>query len=404
MSAGMPWNPRLFGKPACPIHKSDLEEISGPYGCPRRFKYRRDAEADGASSAHADRQGKVSAKTALGSAVHEAIARALTHPQVVARVLAGPGGVTFDTVRSALVREFNVEVGGRDVDWGKDNASDLMDERAAMVFGLLDNLHRHVAEIIMVEPAFTAVSADYVTAGHVDLLYRPRAAPSTLAITDWKTGAQKPHAIKLAHGWESGLYSNAVHSGAFIDRKHVELAPVVAHLPHGSAAMWHARGGRHSIARPTRFQAQRDCLELMLADIAAGEVLADARTFHQFPSAIYHVHLGDYVPYEKAGKKEAKRPEDLIHYNLSVPAKVSYVAGDLRGPAWLPVARTEHDIPRLEDRLRTIVGTVRMGRFLDIVDEHCIRCSFKLDCLTRGYAPRGEELAQVESVLREAGI
>jgi hypothetical protein len=110
--------------------------------------------------------------------------------------------------------------------------------------------------------------------------------------------------------------------------------------------------------------------------------------------------LADFVPYKKAGAKEVKRPEDLKHFGYVQPTKHKYTAGELRGPAWLPVKLSEYDMPRLESRLRNVVGSIRMGRFIDQVGERCKRCSFKGDCLTGGYAPTGDARKSLERTLR----
>jgi hypothetical protein len=99
-----------------------------------------------------------------------------------------------------------------------------------------------------------------------------------------------------------------------------------------------------------------------------------------------------------------KRSEDIAHYKLTTPGEVKFVSGEYRGPAWLPVNREETEVPRLKHRLRTVVGTVRMGRFLDLVGERCNRCPFKLQCLNDGYAPQGEELQKLTQAFQEAGL
>ena len=95
------------------------------------------------------------------------------------------------------------------------------------------------------------------------------------------------------------------------------------------------------------------------------------------PAEISIVHLRDFVPYVK--KTSRAKP------------------GDLRGPGWYASRRTSSDVARLRVSLKTVVGTVRMGRFLEQLGEQCSRCPFRTDCLTAGHeldAAEGRALAR----------
>jgi hypothetical protein len=392
------WNFRKYGTAGDPIHKSHLTKITGDYGCPKAFRYEQDARAAGQRE-----RGSVSAKAALGTASHETISRALTNPKVCPALLAGTGTITSAQVRTVLEHELDLEIGSRIVDWYGDDRSELIAERVAMICGVLHDVHKYVAEVVLVEPGFVVQLDRYWLSGHIDLLYRPRAAPDKLAICDWKTGATKPLEIELDHSWEAGVYASAVHAGWFITREAVHLAQT----PGGGS--WEAQCHGERAVDPSRFIAQREVLEAALIDVARDveavpvTELTGARRFDEFPTEIYHVHLADYVPYQKAGSKAAKRGEDLRFYNLDAPAQVKYVKGDRRGPAWLPVRRTEHDVPRVKHRLRNIVGMIRLGKFIDQIGEKCRRCPYAAECLTTGYAVEGDERAQLELALRAVG-
>lgn len=300
-------------------------------------------------------------------------------------------------MRATFEHEFRLACEGRSIDWGKENPEELIADRVAMIHGALGDLSERVAEVVMVEAGFTVQHDDVHMAGHTDLVYRPREAPDELALADWKTGAQKPHELELDHGWEAGIYSLALRDGAFLPREYVQLEP------HESGG-WRARCHTHDLVRATRWQAERDALEAALGSIALGEHVEGALRFGQFPARIHMVHLADYVPYKKAGKKVVNRREDCDYFGAPAGTSIRFSEGERRGPAWLPINRKENDVPRLGHRLRTVVGTVRMGRFLDLVGERCQRCRFSNDCLNGGYAPRGPELAQLEQTLREAGL
>ncbi len=376
----MAWLYKRYGSASDPIHKSDLNGITGDYGCDRQFRYYKDAQADGQDESETERV--VSGKAAAGNAVHETIARALQNPEMRARVLAGPADVSRKRIADVFAEELQREAAGREIAWYRDKADKVCADRVSMVVGLLSRLHAHVAEVVLVEGGFIVPFEGYWLSGHIDLLYRPKNNPAGLALADWKSGAQKPHAIELEHGWEAGIYSLAVRAGFFLARDSLtdkELQAAGSHL-----------------------SARREALEAVLIEraLAAEAGAPIVPSFGEFPEEIWHVHLGDYVPYQKAGSKECKRPEDVRHYGSPAGTKLKYLAGDLRGPAWLPVRRTEEDIPRLAYQLRQVVGTVRMGRFAERRGEKCMRCAFREPCLNTGYAPRGEEQRETERRLR----
>ena len=388
----MAWNYRRWGTVNNPIHKSHVNTLTGAYSCPRRFQFEMDLQA-GAAERDERARGMISASLACGSAAHETIARALSNPELCAAILEGAGAVSRSRVKATFWEELDTETSGRSIEWGKASADDYID----MVHGALDRLHQHAVGVVMLEAGFTLNLGEYYLAGHIDLMYRPRDAPLTLGLGDWKTGATKPDPIELNHGWESGIYSAAMRFGTFLGREHVSFT----RAPDGQ---WIGTCGARSVTRSTRWQAERDALEAALDDIARGTPHPGTCRFDEFPSEIRHVHLRDYIPYRKAGTKAAKRAEDLAYYGLKTPGTVSYAAGQRRGPAWIPVRRSERDVPRLKHRLRTVVGTVRMGRFLDLVGERCNRCPFSTQCLNDGYAPQGEELQEIARAFEEAGL
>ncbi len=400
-SAAANWNYRAYGTASDPIHKSHLNAITGDYGCPRRFRYDMDARANRLPGA--DERDTVGGKAAAGTAAHETIARALTKPEVRDRLLAG-GVVTREQVSVVFAQEYVRELGGRAAQWYRDSEADECDERISMIVGLLNRLHERVARVLAVEPGFIAPLGEYWLSGHIDLIYAPRDAPDAIAMCDWKTGASKPVQVELDHGWEAGVYSAAMHAGMFIARDQINCSAT-------NEGKTVAVCGAHAVEHSSRYIAEREALERALIDLARYSLPPTpfkaplVTRFDCFPAQIHHVHLADYVPYKKAGKKAVKRPEDLAHYGYtSAVDKHAYVAGDMRGPAWLPVELHAYDLPRLEARLRNVVGMIRMGRFIDQVGERCNRCSHSVDCLSSGYAPRGEERKQLDLALRSVDV
>lgn len=377
------WNYRAFGTIEDPIHKSDLASITGDYGCLRAFKFNKDLVAEGKRR---DSETECNGRMTAGTATHEAIARALGNDKVQPLLLAGDGKwcVTADQCMRVWHQEFDQSVAGRLVHWYDQDETKIPALHGAMIAGVLNDMANHVLSVRSQEAGFIVRIGDYWCSGHTDLIYEPRRYPGSLALADFKTGAQRPHQIELDHSWESGIYSAAMRSGIWIDRARFEL-------PIGSV---------------NKYMREREALEAELIRVAKlfehGELPNHAYVLGQFPADIRYVHLADYPPYLKATTKEISRPEELEFFGYAEAGSRKFAAGDRRGPAWYRVRRTETDIPRLESLLKNVIGTVRMGRFFENVGEKCSRCSHREPCLNSGYEVRGDERAQLERVM--AGI
>lgn len=413
----MAWNHQRWGTLADPIHKSDLQKItSSLFGCPRAFKHERDERE---SPSPVEPRTFVDGKSVLGIATHETINRALTNPGVVDRLLGG-GKLPEARVAEVFASELERARGGRELVWyGKsDNPERLTRQKVVMVTALLNDLHRYVSEVVLVEPGFIAKLGDYWIAGQVDLIYRPRSNPQGLAFTDWKSGAQLPHPIDLEHGFESGFYAHALKAGVFLPREEIRATqaddgtwvargPVIAPYA-GSFAAEHSctEASIIQLVHPNRIAAERACMEASLIQLIRQGEHRDPRidlpgdgvacSFDVFPDELHYVHLLDYVPYDRAGTKKVDRREHLQWYGVSHLAQVRYQKGDLRGPGWYPMARRESDVARLESLLRDEVRAVRMGIFPRRVDgTKCTRCPHKQPCLTSGYDPTASDKEQL---------
>jgi len=382
----MAWDYKRWGTIDDPIHKSDLNAISGDYGCLRAFKYGKDATAEGKSR---ESETECNGRMMSGTAAHETIARALSNPKVQPKMLGHQDVWSVDVASCQRVYDLEMAqaVSGRQVHWYDADDEKITVQRAEMIAGVLNNMKHHVKSVRLLEAGFIVKIGDYWCSGHTDLIHEPMRKPGTIALADWKTGQTKPNEIALNHSWESGVYSAAMKSGLWIAREHVELP----------------------INTVGRYMKEREALETELIRVAKaytehGELPDHVQVLGQFPSEIHYVHLADYVPYQKAGKKEAKRPEELRFYGLDAPGDVKYAKGQQRGPAWYEVRRTEQDIPRLESLLRNVVGTIRMGRFFESVGEKCTRCPHKQPCLNSGYELRGDPKQVMDRMLKQLAI
>lgn len=386
------WNPRTWGSLEDPVHKSHISSLIGEFACSAQFRRDREREVRG------EERETLGGKTAMGTAGHETIARALRKPEMRARILGGEAPAEA-TIRAVVESEFRAATNGLEVVWyGKSSYEDNLEEIVAMVRGLFATFSKHVASVELVEAGFIAPLGKWWTEGHVDMIYRSTAAGEALAQTDWKTGATKPHPIALDHGFEAGFYSAAMRHGAF--------------LPTDVLATWRAAAQRGETRIPFEStntfdepelralaQASSDRAAMHIALRAIGRRNGPTSMwtppgvvyFGEFPQVIRLTHLADFVPYEKKGKKKVTRPEEVAHWGLLEPGDVQYEKGQARGPGWYHVRTGEGDLPRLEARLRTIVGLVRMGMFVDSVGEKCTRCSYREPCLNGGYELRGDD-------------
>lgn len=402
------WDWRKWGTLQDPIHKSHMSSLIGEFACTKAFSLDRLAELT-----HQPRE-TCSGKTEAGTAVHETIARALRAPALRDSIIAGSPSTTPERIRTVLSTEFERATAGREVRWyGKSEQEKALREGVEMVTGLFADLHRHVASVELVEAGFIAQLGELWIEGHTDLVYRPRLSElqqlstDALAFTDWKTGAQKPHQLTLDHGFESGFYAHACATGTFIPVTVLDAwreAVAQDRLSDVPLDPWDALaiGAAHD---------ERSAMHVALRAVAkkridTGELVEGAVRFERFPDVIRLTHLRDYIPYAKKGTKSVERPEDLefwsrtLGHTVQPKDKVTYVAGQHRGGAWLEVKRRADDVTRLERMLRQVIGWVRFGRFVEAVGEKCTRCPYRGPCLTGGYELAGDDAKALRDALK----
>lgn len=388
------WNWQQWGKPHDLIHQSDLNGLIGKFGCPAQFRFKKEERAMG-GFAYENAGGKLAA----GNAVHAVIHRVMQSPAARAVVL-DPNArnrIQRDQIESAFAEEFFREVNGRPVDWYKVDGTKWKAECVEMLCGLFYEMHKHVAAVELAEAAFVYQLGGVWLTGAVDLIYRARnedgSASDRLSFADWKTGKQRPHQIDLDHGWQSGIYGNALRSAWFVPFENVPQIP----------------GRRH------RDTVEAICVQVAQAQAALDEdetperenVLANLvnafklTRFDEYPEKIRYVHLQDLIPYARKTTKKLTRPEEIAWQGLAEPEKVTFEKGDRRGPAWYHVNRSEADTRRLQHLLKAMVGWVRFGRFPAAPGEMCSRCKFRGPCLTDGYKPIGNEKRRLDTIQKK---
>lgn len=337
------WNHQAYATAADPLRQSDLNEIAGSsYSCPKRFEFRKHAEANGVERAR-----RSYANREIGTAVHETISRVLKNDASRHAVLVKGRLPQESKVLQVVEEEFNRAVdiasNGQGVEWGKLRQFDTFKEAVAMVRGALRTLGDRCAEVLLVEAPFTlefsrGLSKPIHAMGTCDLVYL--AHDGEVGLLDWKTGKAKPDRISLDHGYQLALYARAVEEGLFYQS----------------------------------------------GTIGEGEPV----TVGRYPKHIDIVHVRDFTPYKKKTKRKLT-VMDAAWAGGEAGKPHEFVAGDERGPGWFPSHRTANDDARFAVSLKTLVGTVRLGRFLEHIGPDCTRCEYRERCLTEGHGPSEQE-------------
>ena len=399
------WNWQTWGRAHDLIHQSDLNGLIGKFGCLEQFRRKKEERATTTAKIYENASGKL----ASGNAVHAVIHRIMRQPHAVAAMFDADQNFSRGSLKAGFDEEFEKERAGRPVDWYRVNEDKWRDECVSMLDGLLTDMRNHISEVVMAEAGFVyEIDGMWIT-GSTDLVYRTPGL-KRLAIADWKTGAQLPHQIDLDHGWQSGIYGNALRDAYWVPYENVtpregqthrdameEVCTEIAMAWQEVIETEQSRDGLVNEADYVKEWGER-CVVAVGAKAQLDSIVVKhaATRFGEYPERIRHVHLRDYIPYLRGGSKMLTRPEELEWAGLSAPEKSKYVKGDLRGPAWYRVQRAESDMPRLRHLLRAAVSWVRMGRFPSAPGEMCSRCKFREPCLLEGYKPIGEDKRQLE--------
>jgi hypothetical protein len=362
----MGWDYRRFGTATDPIRQSALGAFASQDGCGRRYRYERDAEAAGI-----ERERRTAHwRPTVGTAVHAAIERALGREPMVSAVLEGrlPSAQRVDAViDEELVRAAE----GREIEWGDASASLERVTARWMVLGALRTVAERAQRIVAIEAPFTVELDGYTLGGTIDLAYEPRgvAPGSEVAFADWKTGERRPHQVVLDHGYQTGIYSLALASGVLWPGEPRELRigmhPSAVHIVHLRAYASHER--TRAVLAAVRESADTS-KEIAVRVARRGWPVST----HAIAGALRALADDGLVAKKRAGK-------DTIWSATTTDREPAADA------IWLESRRRPDDVARLRVSLRTIVGTVRMGRFVEQIGEQCGRCPFRAACLGDGH-------------------
>ena len=374
------WDYRRFGTAADPIRQSALGAFASQDGCGRRYRYERDAEAAGIERERATAHWRPT----VGTAVHRVIERALGREPMASAVLEGrlPSPQRVDAV---LDEELVRAAEGRPIDWG--DASPQHERIVArwMVLGALRTVSERAARIIAIEAPFVVELDGYTLGGTIDLVYEPRGAEPgrAVALADWKTGERRPHQVVLDHGYQTGIYSHALRDGVLWPGTEREtrlgLHPESIHIVHLRSYASHER--LRAVLAAVR-ESSDTSKELLVRVARRGWPVST----HSIGGALRALAEDGLVTKKRAGK-------DTIWSATPTDREPAAEA------IWLESRRSPDDVARLRVSLRTIVGTVRMGRFVEQLGEQCGRCPFRQQCLGDGHVSE-TTAAQIDRALR----
>lgn len=401
----MPWNHRAYASASDPARQSDLSDVASPYGCSRRFHYRKTEQADGTRLPRE----RAFWKAVHGTVIHRLIERALA-PAVWAKLREhGERAVRSRSFAARLeqlyVEELPVAAEGLPVDWGTDDPEAARDQACVMVRELLLDLLERMERPLAVEAPFLAEIESgrqggrrgrgeperYHLQGTIDLAYEPLGCPGEVALTDWKSGKMRAHPVVLAHGYQVAMYAHAVEHGRLWPGTEQErvlgVFPSAVHIVHLRDYLPYAKRTTFTLDRPEEVAWARELAAAhgLLDGIGGPERLSRGARVEIEPSTTPPPKIKkDGTPYKRP--KRANPPLVTLKY-------------DRRGPAWYAAPRTPEDVARLKVSLASIVGTVRLGRFYESIGEGCDRCAFKGPCLTEGHQVARDEMTAINRAL-----
>jgi hypothetical protein len=375
------WDHRAWGTAKDPVRQSGLNAFSSQDGCAKRYKYERDAEARGETR---ESQSQMAPwKRTLGTAVHATIERALKNEQMRAAVLAGRVPQP-DTLTRVMGEEMLRAAEGLKIDWGKDNEQNELIKARWMVIGALRTVSVRALSIVAVEAPFLVQIGDYHATGTIDLLFEPREQPGTVSVADWKTGERKAAPAVLDHGYQVSIYAEAIEHGVLFPGTEQEMrlaakaSDVFVVQLREYVAIERMRAAHRALSNATLTRAE---LEVVLA--RAGWELNAASVAALLTAA------------NKAGIARKLRRGKDTYWEASGSIENARLDADI----WHRSKRAADDRARLLVSMKNIIGTARMGRFLERLGEQCSRCSYRLECLNEGHDMSAANAREINDAL-----
>lgn len=374
----MTWNFRQFGTAADPIRQSALNAIASQNGCGKRYFLERQAEADGTMPPE-----HYGWRRCLGTAIHAVLERALT--KTAEPILAGklPSRErVLNVLDEELVRAADGDVGR--IDWRDEKPAVEKAEAVTMVLGALSTVAERASSIVAVEAPFAVEIDSYSVVGTIDLLMRDK--DGALVVVDWKSGQQHLPRVVLDHGYQVGVYMHAVLEGALWPGTERETR--LAETP-GHVYIVHLRDF-------VAYDRAAVILRSLRVDGPAESKMVAARIQHLYPASPNSA-AGIMGALSKLGLTQKQRKGRTVEWSAT--------PGDRMPPTqsiWYRSERNADDVARLKVSLKTVVGTVRLGRAVERLGEQCSRCPFRGPCLGEGERLSKDEKRDLFSAL--AGV
>lgn len=378
----MSWNHRQFGTEADPIRQSALNAIASQEGCGKRYFLEREAESEGRVLPE-----RFGWRMCIGTAVHAVLERALT--KTGDHVLAGKlpsRALVASVLEEELVRATRTaeEIAANKpgdatrINWRDDKPEVEKAEGVTMVLGALSTIAQRASEIVAVEAKFITKIDDYFVEGTIDLAYRERET-GELALCDWKTGQRHVPRVVLDHGYQVGIYMHALEHGTLWPG--TDRARCMGVAPTGGVQIVHLRDFVGYDRAATILQSLRT------DGPAIAKVVAD-RIHHRYPASPQSA-AGIMGALCKLGLTNKVRKGKSVEWFATPNTDRMPPIGDI----WYRSERRSEDVARLKVSLKTVVGTVRLGRAVERLGEQCSRCPFSGPCLGEGYVTKADQSA-----------
>jgi hypothetical protein len=193
------WNHKLFATEPDPCRQSDLANLCGPYGCPKKFNY---MKLRGEVTEPDTRP--VNWPRPMGTAIHEVIAFCLRQNLT---------GLSRDRFPDMILGELERELAGQPIDWQKTSQEAELASGSWQVHEALADIRTRARDLLLIEGEFLTKIGQFFFRGTIDLVFRDHAG--RVVLLDWKTGGRPMHPVVRDHGYQLGIYAHALKHGTF---------------------------------------------------------------------------------------------------------------------------------------------------------------------------------------------